>query len=65
MARDEKRPDPSVKDNQDNEMGSAGHETGIEEPSALGTAGIYATPVHEEAEEAEAEGKKKAQTPTR
>jgi hypothetical protein len=38
------------------EMGSAGHETGIEEPSEMGTAGIYATPVHPEAEEAEKAG---------
>ncbi len=61
MARDDKRPDPSAND----EMGSAGHETGVEEPSALGTAGIYATPIHEEAEEAEDEGKKRSKAPTR
>lgn len=33
-------------------MGSAGHETGSEEPSELGTAGLYAAPVHKEGEEA-------------
>ena len=58
MARDDKRPKPAANATQDDEMGSAGHETGIEEPSALGTAGIYATPIHEEGKEAEAEGKK-------
>ena len=59
MAHDNTRLDSAPKATQDDEMGSAGHETGIEEPSAMGTAGIYATPIHEEAEEAEVAGKKK------
>ena len=58
MARDETRHDPTVNE----ELGSAGHETGIKEPSALGTAGLYATPIHEEGKEAEAEGQQKAES---
>jgi hypothetical protein len=56
VARDNAQPDPTVND----ELGSAGHETGIKEPSAVGTAGLYATPIHEEGKEAEAEGQKTA-----
>jgi hypothetical protein len=44
-------------------FGSAGHETGAEEPSELGTAGLYATPIHAEGEEAEEAGKRKAGNP--
>jgi hypothetical protein len=57
MAREDKHSEAS-----DDKMGSAGHETGLsaDEPSALGTAGIYATPAHEEGEEAEATAKQKA-----
>ncbi|MCC7367368.1 MAG: hypothetical protein IT306_03035 [Chloroflexi bacterium] len=46
----------------DEEMGSAGRPTGLDEhePSATGTAGVYATPIHEEGEEAAAEGEKQA-----
>jgi len=61
MARDDRHPDPTDTD----EMGSAGHETGIDEPSATGTAGLYATPVHEEGEEAAEEGKRKAKDASR
>ena len=47
------------------EMGSAGHETGTDQPSTMGTAGIYATPIHEEAEQAEEAGRRKADSPAR
>ena len=47
------------------EFGSAGHETGSDEPSEMGTAGLYATPVHDEAEEADEAGKNKAGGPAR
>jgi hypothetical protein len=52
-----------VTENKD--FGAAGHETGIDEPSELGSAGLYATPVHDEAEEAEEAGQRKAGNPAR
>jgi hypothetical protein len=64
MPQHNRRPDPAINDDlgreQGEEMGAAGHETGLDEPSATGTAGVYATPVHEEAEEAEAEGQRRS-----
>ena len=60
MARNQK-PDPTEND----EFGTAGHETGIEEPSQVGSAGLYATPVHEEGEEAIEAGQRKTDSPTR
>jgi len=54
-----------TKATENKEFGSAGHETGADEPSELGTAGLYATPVHDEAEEAEEAGKRKAGNPAR
>jgi hypothetical protein len=60
MARD-KQADPT----ENKEMGAAGHETGTDEPSEMGTAGIYATPVHDEAEEAEEAGSRKTNSPPR
>jgi hypothetical protein len=60
MARD-KKPDPTEND----EFGTAGRETGIEEPSQVGSAGLYAAPVHEEGEEAEEAGRRKAGNPAR
>jgi hypothetical protein len=56
-----KQADPT----ENKEMGAAGHETGTDEPSEMGTAGIYATPVHEETEEAEETGRRKANSPAR
>jgi hypothetical protein len=47
------------------EMGAAGRETGIDEPSEMGTAGIYATPIHEEGEQAEEAGRRKTGSPLR
>jgi hypothetical protein len=47
------------------EFGAAGHETGSDEPSDLGSAGLYATPVHDEAEEAEEAGRREAGDPAR
>jgi hypothetical protein len=61
MADTRKQPDPTTND----AFGSAGKETGIEEPSETGTAGLYATPVHEEGEEALREGQRKEQGATR
>jgi len=55
MTDTRKQPDPTAND----AFGSAGKETGIEEPSETGTAGLYATPVHEEGEEALREGEQK------
>jgi hypothetical protein len=46
-------------------MGAAGHETGDEEPSAMGSAEIYATTIHEERAEAEEAGRSKADPPSR
>ena len=54
-----------AKATENEEFGSAGHETGSDEPSELGTAGLYATPVHDEGEEALDEGKRKAGSPNR
>jgi hypothetical protein len=54
-----------AKNTENEEFGSAGHETGIDEPSETGSAGLYATRIHEEGEEAEAEGKRKAGNPAR
>ena len=45
MAQQDERPDVSG-DNE--EYGAAGHETGAKDASAMGTAGVYAAPVHEE-----------------
>ena len=46
--------DPTAND----EFGSAGKETGIEQPGQTGSAGLYATPVHEEGEEAMQQGQR-------
>jgi hypothetical protein len=56
-----KQADPT----ENKDMGAAGHETGIDEPSEMGTAGIYATPVHDEAEDAEKAGREQSNSPTR
>lgn len=62
MADDKQRqPDPTANE----AFGSAGKETGLEEPSETGTAGLYATPVHEEGEEALREGQRTEQGRTR
>ena len=47
MAQQENQPDVSG-DNE--EYGAAGHETGARDASAMGTAGVYAAPVDEEAD---------------
>ena len=47
------------------EFGTAGHETGIDEPAETGSAGLYAAPVHEEGDEALEAGKRKAEGPKR
>lgn len=57
MAR-ETRTDPT----ENTEFGTAGKETGIEEPSEVGSAGLYATPVHKEGEEAQEAGRDKAKS---
>jgi hypothetical protein len=46
------------------EFGSAGKETGIKQPGETGSAGLYATPVHKEGEEALEEGRRKDQGTT-
>jgi hypothetical protein len=46
-------------------FGSAGKKTGIEQPGETGTAGLYATPIHEEGEEALKEGQRKAKSAPR
>lgn len=46
----------------DEPMGAAGKETGAEEPSEMGTAGVYATTVHEEGEQAQEAGREKSKT---
>lgn len=56
-----KQPDPTAND----AFGSAGKETGIDEPGETGTAGLYATPVHEEGEEALREGERKQKSRAR
>ncbi len=48
MAEQENRPDVS---GENEEYGAAGHETGARDASPMGTAGVYATPVNEEADE--------------
>ena len=48
MAQQENRPDVS---GENEEYGAAGHETGARDASAMGTAGVYAAPVNEEADE--------------
>ncbi len=48
MAEQENRPDVS---GENEEYGAAGHETGARDASAMGTAGVYAAPVNEEADE--------------
>ena len=47
------------------EFGTAGHETGIDEPAATGSAGLYAPRIHEEGEEALDDGERKADTHAR
>jgi hypothetical protein len=59
--RDKHHADPTAND----AFGSAGKETGIEEPGETGTAGLYATPVHEEGEEALKAGQRKEKTSAR
>jgi hypothetical protein len=61
MARNKQQPDPTKND----EFGTAGHETGIEEPSELGSAGLYAPRIHDEGEEALEAGQSKADSPER
>jgi hypothetical protein len=61
MAKDKQQTDPTKND----EMGSAGRETGIEEPGETGTAGLYATPIHKEGEEAQDAGRRKAESSSR
>ena len=61
MTDTRRQPDPTAND----AFGSAGKETGIEEPGETGTAGLYATPVHEEGEEALHEGQRKEKSPSR
>ena len=56
--RDTKHVDPT----ENTEFGTAGHETGIEEPSEVGSAGLYAPRIHEEGEEALEEGSRKAKS---
>ena len=41
-------------------MGAAGHESETDEPSAMGSAGIYATTIHPERAEAEEAGQRAA-----
>jgi hypothetical protein len=53
--------DPTKND----EFGSAGKETGIKQPGETGSAGLYATPVHEEGEQALEEGRRKEHSPSR
>ncbi len=48
QAKDDVRPDIG---GENTEYGSAGHETGARDASAMGTAGIYAAPVNEESDE--------------
>ncbi len=45
MAQQENRPDVS---GENEEYGAAGHETGAKDASPMGTAGVYAAPVHED-----------------
>jgi hypothetical protein len=60
MARDT-QPDPT----ENKEFGTAGKETGIEEPSETGSAGLYASPVHKEGEEALETGREKERSQSR
>jgi hypothetical protein len=53
--------DPTTND----EFGSAGKETGIKQPGETGSAGLYATPVHEEGKQALEEGQRKEHRPAR
>ena len=48
MTQEENRPDVS---GENEEYGSAGHETGARDASAMGTAGVYAAPVDEDADQ--------------
>ncbi|MGE3269393.1 MAG: hypothetical protein AB7P40_11645 [Chloroflexota bacterium] len=43
------------------EMGAAGHEAESVTPSATGEAGLYASPIHKEGEEALKEGEKQSE----
>jgi hypothetical protein len=61
MARDRQQADSTA----NKEMGAAGHEAGIDEPSDVGSAGLYGTPIHAEVEEAEEAGRQKANSPSR
>ena len=54
-----------AKATENEEFGTAGHETGIDEPGATGSAGLYAPRIHEEGEEALDAGERKAESPTR
>jgi hypothetical protein len=47
------------------EYGTAGHETGIDEPAETGSAGLYATRIHEEGDEALEAGEREAESPAR
>jgi hypothetical protein len=60
MSESKQQADPTAND----EFGSAGKETGITQPSETGSAGLYATPVHKEGEEALEEGQRKQQGTT-
>ena len=61
MAKDKQQ----AKATENEEFGTAGRETGIDEPSETGSAGLYATRIHEEGEEALEEGERKAGSPAR
>ena len=61
MAKDKQQ----AKATENKEFGAAGHETGLDEPSETGTAGLYATPVHDEGEEALEAGERKAGSSSR
>jgi len=54
-----------AKATENEEFGTAGHETGIDEPGATGSAGLYAPRIHEEGEEALEAGERKAENPAR
>ena len=61
MPNDKHHADPT----ENEEFGSAGKPTGMEEPAATGSAGLYAPRIHEEGEEALEEGTRKAEKPPR
>lgn len=54
-----------AKATENEEFGTAGHETGIDEPGATGSAGLYAPRIHEEGEEALDAGEREAESAKR